>query len=220
LGETDNYYVIATRSSLFALPYSVKEIYGIRNRGGNKYQGTKRLYSEFYQLYREGKLEGSRLPKPELVIVEDRNSGYEFFSAVCEKKGIACISAEGKSNVYRVIREAKADTVLVITDGAAFGPEIERVLSLSRIKNLVLFMPESFEWLILKSGLIQGVDPILEKPYAYIESSQHFSWERFFTELLIDKTRDSYLAYQKKKLNPVYLQEREAEAIQKNVKWE
>lgn len=31
--KTDNYYVIAVRESLPALPYSVEEIYGIRNSG-------------------------------------------------------------------------------------------------------------------------------------------------------------------------------------------
>ncbi len=50
--NSDNYYVIATRASLFNLPYSVKEIYGIKNVSGNRYQGTKRLYAEFYPLCR------------------------------------------------------------------------------------------------------------------------------------------------------------------------
>ena len=45
--ESDNYYVIATRASLFNLPYSINEIYGIKNISGNRYQGTKRLFSEF-----------------------------------------------------------------------------------------------------------------------------------------------------------------------------
>ncbi len=50
--NSDNYYVIATRTPLFNLPYSVKEIYGIKNVSGNRFQGTKRLYAEFYQLCR------------------------------------------------------------------------------------------------------------------------------------------------------------------------
>ena len=50
--NSDNYYVIATRSSLFNLSYSVNEVYGIRNISGNKYQGTKKLYSEFYPLHK------------------------------------------------------------------------------------------------------------------------------------------------------------------------
>ena len=49
--NSNNYYVIATRENLFNLPYSIEEIYGIRNTSGNIYQGTKRLYSELYHLY-------------------------------------------------------------------------------------------------------------------------------------------------------------------------
>lgn len=38
-----------------------------------------------------------------------------------------------------------------------------------------------------------------------MESGDYFSWERFFTAVLIEETKDTYLAYAKKKLNPVYL---------------
>lgn len=51
--DSTNYYVIATRSSLENLPYSIHEVYGIRNVSGNKYEGTKRIYCEFYSLYKE-----------------------------------------------------------------------------------------------------------------------------------------------------------------------
>ena len=40
----------------------------------------------------------------------------------------------------------------------------------------------------------------------YIESERYFSWEQYFTELLVQNTKDSYLKYSKKKLNPNYLQ--------------
>lgn len=82
--KSDNYYVIATRDSLFNLPYSVKEIYGIRNKAGNKYQGTKRLYSEFHPLYDER----MALLRPDTVIIEDSNSAYQVFKNVCQKEGI------------------------------------------------------------------------------------------------------------------------------------
>lgn len=39
----------------------------------------------------------------------------------------------------------------------------------------------------------------------YMESREYFSWERFFTSVLIENTRDSYLTYAKKKLNEAYL---------------
>ena len=47
--KTDNYYVIATREGIPSLPYSVNEIYGIRNSG--KYGELKQTYQEFYHLY-------------------------------------------------------------------------------------------------------------------------------------------------------------------------
>ena len=52
------------------LPYSVQEIYGIRNAAGNRYQGTKRIYSELYRLYNKEAF----VSKPEKVIIEDTNS--------------------------------------------------------------------------------------------------------------------------------------------------
>lgn len=74
-------------------------------------------------------------------------------------------------------------------------------------KGMVLYLPESFEWLVLKSGIIQDkmLGKILEKPEDYIESEKYFSWERFFSELLMDLTKETYLKYVKRKLNKVYL---------------
>ena len=47
---------------------------------------------------------------------------------------------------------------------------------------------------------------ILNNPSDYIDSERFFSWERFFTYLLINKTADTYLKYSKSKLNPSFLQ--------------
>lgn len=47
--KTDNYYVIITRENLVNLPYSVTEIYGIRE--SSKYAGLKKVYNEFYRIY-------------------------------------------------------------------------------------------------------------------------------------------------------------------------
>ena len=187
--SSDNYYVIATRDSLFNLPYSITEIYGIRNVAGNRYQGTKRLYSEFYPLYNADAFHG----KPDKVIIEDSNSAFQFFREVCKKEQILCESAKGKSNLYQCILYSDEDKVLVIADGAAFGPEMERAMSLKRVKNVVYFLPESFEWLVLKSGLIKEKDlqKILEDPSEFIESKKYFSWEQFFTRLLVEKTKDT-----------------------------
>lgn len=71
------------------------------------------------------------------------------------------------------------------------------------------YLPESFEWLILFAGILKNnhVTEILDAPYDYVDSEAFFSWERFFTAVLIDETKDTYLAYMKKRLNPAYLQD-------------
>ena len=114
----------------------------------------------------------------------------------------------GKSNVFHYLNMHGNEKILVIADGAAFGSEIDRVLRLIRErKNVALYLPESFEWMILSSGVLKNnqVDKILGSPSEFVESGDYFSWERFFTAVLIEETKDTYLAYAKKKLNPVYL---------------
>lgn len=210
--NTDNYYVIATRTPLFNLPYSVKEIYGIKNVSGNRFQGTKRLYAEFYPLCR---VVTDISLKPDLVITEDSKSGYQFFDNYFSEYGIKCISAESKAKIYNQLLEREYDTALVIADGAAFGPEIERVLSLKNAKKIMLFLPESFEWIILRSGVVKDteINAMLEKPYDYIESGKYFSWERFFTDVLTEKTKGTYLKYDKSQLNKSYVNPNEKNAI-------
>ena len=47
--KSDCYFVIVTRNNLYNLPYSVDEIYGIRESGKNA--GLKKCYNEFYRIY-------------------------------------------------------------------------------------------------------------------------------------------------------------------------
>ena len=65
--NTDNYYVIVSRESLPALPYSVEEIYGIRTSG--KYGTLKQIYHEFYRIYNLDETKGEI--EPEAVVTED-----------------------------------------------------------------------------------------------------------------------------------------------------
>ena len=209
--NSDNYYVIAVRDSLPNLPYSVEEVYGIVNKTKG-YGQIRRLYSGFKNLYTPS----AHFSDFNIVIAEDSNSGYSFFKDAFGKRGIRCVSARGKSNIVSEIMKTPRDTrILVIADGAAFGPEMENVLKAGYLRKVEIFLPESFEWLVLKSGLIDGkeVQNILDSPSDYIESREYFSWERFFNALLVERTRDSYLAYNKKKLNPAYLGEHESSAV-------
>jgi len=209
--DTNNYYVIITRENLPNLPYSVEEIYGIHTSG--KYADMWRTYNSFYQLYTVN--EQNIADKAETVIVEDSNSGYDFFNAVAADD-INCISAGGKTKIKRTVMDNEGKHLLVIADGAAFGSEMgELFLYMQKHPEVSLYLPESFEWLILKSGLINGnrIADISQHTEDFLESSEHFSWERFYTTLLISETEGTYLQYSKQKLNDVYLNPNEKEAI-------
>ena len=200
--ESDNYFVIVTRDDLPNLPYSVKEIYGIRESG--KYAGLKQVYNEFYCLY--GELENAELAQEDVVIAEDSNAGFDFFSSLCDGR-LKCISANGKSNVFKALQKHREEKVLVIADGA----EMEKVMQLIRIgRRIALYLPESFEWLILNAGIFDDSElkAILNAPSEYVDSQEFFSWERFFTDLLVKKSHGTYLQYNKRSLNKAYLQEK------------
>lgn len=210
--KTDNYYVIVSREALPTLPYSVEEIYGIRTSG--KYGTLKQSYHEFYRLYGTETYKGE--VAPEIVITEDSNSGYQFFDHVCGENHLKCESMNGKSNIFHYLNVHKNEKILVIADGAAFGSEIDRVLRLiTGRSDVALYLPESFEWMILSSGILKSslITEMLDAPYDYVESEKYFSWERFFTAILMDETKDTYLAYMKKKLNPSYLNDAVKDAI-------
>ncbi len=78
---SDNYFVLITRENLYNLPYSVEEIYGLYSSG--KYQNTKQIYQQMYRIYTPSR----RIPvEPQCIVVEDSNSGYEFFKSVAEEQ--------------------------------------------------------------------------------------------------------------------------------------
>lgn len=210
--ESDNYYVIITREDLPGLPYSVEEIYGIHTSG--KYHDLKRTYNETYQIYSPE--EFTLNVQPDTVIVEDSHSGYEFFKSICSDAGITCKSAQGKSNLKDTIRSTANMNALVIADGAAIGSEMNELYQfMKHSPGLKCYLPESFEWIILKSGLIDGrtVQEILLHPEDYIESKKYFSWERYFTSILTQYTQGTYLSYSKRTLNKAFLHEKSKEAI-------
>lgn len=71
--------------------------------------------------------------------------------------------------------KCKDKRVVVIADGAAFGSEIEKVLEvIGQREQMALYLPESFEWLILESDVLNDKDirVMSEKWGDYIESGQ------------------------------------------------
>lgn len=198
---SDNYFVIVSRDDLNQLPYSIDEIYGLRNISDKqKYKAYHRVYNEMYKLYN---LDVSRTFSPELVITEDSNSGYEFFNLLYS---IDCVSAHGKSNLYNLIRKNKGKRLLAIVDGAAFGCEIGKVLRYleSSRAECVIYAPESFEYLILSANVIDVPEAVLKETYKYADSVQYMSWEEFYTAYLTERTRNTICQYGKSRLADYY----------------
>ncbi len=211
---TDNYYVIVTREKLAELPYSITEIYGIRNSG--KYSHLKREYiqNEFYRIYGE---RPNVIFKPDVIVTEDSNSGFDFFSSISQE--YKCVSASGKSNVLKKLKEMGQENVryLAVVDGAAFGSEIDEILQYIRYKNenVEVYAPESFEYLLLTSGIFKDreIEEKCQNTQDFADSVRYLSWEQFYTDLITEITGNTPMRYSKAKLNVYYLSERNKELI-------
>ena len=209
-------YIIFNRENLHELPYSVNEIYEIKSSG--KYHSLKRIYnSTDHHIYYLGK--ASRDLQYDTVITEDSKSGFQFYSDFFSKSEMEVLSAESNSGIFKWLDENKGRKVLVIADGAAFGSAIDRVLKLQSSPNFRLCLPESFEWLIMKSGLIKTADIsfVLDNTSDYVESSEYFSWENFFENYLIQNTVNTQFQYAKREINPVYLIEANSKKIAEEI---
>lgn len=76
-------------------------------------------------------------------------------------------------------------------------------------------LPESFEWLLLKSGVVGSDETsrMLESPSDYVESSEFMSWEQFFTDYLRQLTNGTQFEYKKAELAEAYCVERNAARV-------
>ncbi len=202
--NSSNYFLIITRKYLTQLPYSVDEILKIEGGKNKKFLPVYNAYDRFYD-----DPNSKVFPfKPEIIITEDSNSGYQYFSEIAEKLQIKCVSARGKSNIYSCVSKYDGKDVLVIADGAAIGSEVAKLVEEQKLSRgrVVIFLPESFEWLILISGVVISSDADeLTHTENYVDSSKYMSWEQYFTELLMSITQnDRKMAYRKDKLAEFY----------------
>lgn len=212
--DSGNYFVLVNRSPFKMLPYSIHEIYEIVT--GGKRTDVKESYHELRELYSNYPvIENNRM---QYVIAEDSNSGYQFLSHVCKQSHV--ISANGNGNLINTIQKVDKGDLLIVADGAAFGALMESCLEYFEKmsgRRIAVWLPESFEYLILKSGLIQEEElkRIMESPSDYIDSKEYESWEQYFTELLVSLTKDTFYPYSKHLLDEYYLLEKNVEKIVK-----
>lgn len=214
--ESGNYFVLVTRSPLKMLPYSIHEIYEIITDG--KRTDVKESYHEFKEIYSNYPiLENNKIQN---VITEDSNSGYQFWTNLFGDSNVT--SSNGNGNLIKFVKELAVGDTLVIADGAAFGSLMESCLSSFRTqtsRRISLWLPESFEYLILKSGVLKSekLIQILQNVSEYVECEKYESWENFFTELLVELTSEGVEKYSKNTLNAYYLQDWVVEKIKEQL---
>lgn len=186
--KSDNYYVLITRQDLGNLPYSIHEIYELdTNRIGN------RMFCKQQQIYKSNNIAQNAIISK--IVTEDSKTGYEFYNEYAKTHNIQCEHADGKTNVSKkIVNKNNSQTTLIIVDGAAYGSEMNNTMILiNSIPGYILFTLESFEWLLLNSNILNEpyITEVLKAPYNYIESSEFFSWEKYFTDLLNKATKES-----------------------------
>lgn len=185
--HSDCYVVLITRDPLGCIPYSIKEVKKLVS-------GTvdNLVHTEFDGYYGVQQLTQSY--KPDVVIVEDEQSGFEMFNRVFPNK---CISAKGNSKVYDKLLElyTPEKSFLLIVDGAAFGAHYDKIIKYIKgkfIKNVLIWMPESFEYLVVQSFVSKEDKDYKKLVYTtdYADTVKYVSWEDFYTELLKAKSKE------------------------------
>lgn len=181
--KSDNCFIIITRESLPSIPYSYKEIYKIKTSG--KYHSLERIYMDY-----------DTITEMDKMVTEDEDSGLEYYQALYGDK---VTTSHGNSNLSKY----GAQNTLLIGDGCAIGAYIQDLI----LTGSALYLPESFEWKLLKNGMFakcEKVKELVANPGKMIEATQ-ISMERYCTNLLINMTANTSAQYSKSKLNDCYI---------------
>lgn len=202
-----HYYLLVTRKPLDVLPYSCKAIYFMVEHNEGK-RSSHRLVQR-YDWKKEVDI------NIDSIIVEDSNSGYEFYKTVY---GGIVSTSRGNSNLYKYLLQELYNGkkgIMVVGDCSALGSQIDKLIHVVDIANKVynaevrLFLPESFEYLVLRSKIFSrfiNMDK-LKHTENYAETSKFLSWERYYTWLICEESErqfGSHNRYNKSHLGMYY----------------
>jgi hypothetical protein len=78
------------------------------------------------------------------------------------------------------------DNILIVIDSAAFGYNFDKIYKMQNLFNIVIAMPESFEWLLLRIRYSSDkvINLKLTRTYNYADSEKYLTWEKYYTELI------------------------------------
>lgn len=209
----DNYILIINRASdIFnykdykSISYHVKDILTFSLSTDGKIHETVPIYPD-YKI--------SLDYKPDIVLLEDSNSGYKWFNQLFSNTDITVLSVrDGKSAIVKYLdKVVKTDhkNILIVFDSCAYGCYmqeffIKRELYNSNFNYRIEYLSdyESFEELLLRTNLFRFnltcVNNIDDTKYL----NNHKSWEIAYYELLKYISKDSQLSYGKSTLRKCY----------------
>ena len=223
----DAYVVIVTRDKIgvnelhryAGLPVDICAIKRLRYSGRYVEDRRETIMESIYT----GSKKRAPLNSFDTIIVEDEKSGYTFWKMIAEleDREIVVCTARSNSNVADMAVEycRNGHNVLMVVDAAAYGCYMgiaEKAMKICK-SRLALLAPESFEYMLLVSDIIQGVKKdVISKPEDYADSTRYKSIERFFTDYLIQITRGTPYEYSKSHLNSAYTSDSNISKIKRN----
>lgn len=181
--NSDNCFIFITRESLPTLSYSYAEIYSIKASG--KFHSFERVYPDC-----------NHFIEMNSIVTEDEDAGLEYYQHYFGNK---VKSSHGNSNLSKY----GSSGTLLIGDGSAIGAYIQDLW----ITKSQLYLPESFEWVLLNSNMfsnIKSVKQLLGNSFAAVNTTFR-SVEQYYTNLLTEITRNTPAQYSKSKLNACYV---------------
>lgn len=207
-----NYYLIINREPIKNLPYSIHSIFRLKAKYDEN--GIYSIYNEEVYNIDDNVISKNTNQFFDTIIVEDKKSGYQFYENIVDD---TCVkSSKGNGSIIHDAMECCSEHMLVVADGAAFGPYIKQAVE----NNIPIWLPESFEYILLTSDIFKNnseIKNILNNINNNVDSNKYLSWERFFTYLIESKTAGTQLAYKKDSLNKNYLMPGNIEAVTKNI---
>lgn len=203
--HSENYFLFINRSGrLENMTYAIQSIVEMKSEKRGEV-----IYTSVYQKY----IDTETSVKPDLLITEDKCSGYEMMKLISK---FDVIAGEGKDNVVNKAREAVKgySSVAIFVDGAAFGSCIGAYGSL--LDRLTIIAPESFEYVLLHLDFLRRhCEEELSHTAEFCDfNAEIISYERYYTDLLTRILKEQFgVSYTKSKLPALFKNEQVYEQV-------
>lgn len=189
------YFIVVGRNPEIFINYSVDSIYKLKLHNGIHKMVNRYNIKELTYKYNHDYING--------VINEDSGSGFEFYKHIIP---LNHISSRGNKGILKLL--VVEDSKMIILDRVGYGKWINTLINSieSNDYNTILNLQNSFEYVILKSGVL-GNDL---DDFELIESElklNNINSEKIYFEMLISiSNKDKKTRYTKKYINPWYLE--------------